>query len=273
MKNIIVPIDFSPLSEAALEVAAVLAKKKKSELLVLHMLELTPYIMSTGDNMPTFQIVHLLKHTEKRLAKFLDRPSLQGLKVTPIIKHYKVFDEIDDVAKSHGADLIVMGSNGTTGIEEIFIGSNTERVVRDAEIPVLVIKTKIENFAPKSFVFACDFKEESLPAFRKARDFAALLNVDLSPVFINTPGDSFQSSSDINALVSTFMNKANIGLEVAIYNDYNVRLGILNYAKDISADLIGIPTHGRKGLAHFFMGSIGEDVANHSKIPVITFKI
>jgi nucleotide-binding universal stress UspA family protein len=62
-------------------------------------------------------------------------------------------------------------------------------------------------------------------------------------------------------------------MEVEIYNDYTVERGVLNYSEGINADLIGIPTHGRKGLSHFFMGSIGEDIANHSKIPVMTFRL
>ena len=62
-------------------------------------------------------------------------------------------------------------------------------------------------------------------------------------------------------------------MEVKIYNDYTVEKGVLNYSERVSADLIGIPTHGRRGLSHFFMGSIGEDIANHSEAPVITFKI
>lgn len=62
-------------------------------------------------------------------------------------------------------------------------------------------------------------------------------------------------------------------LEVDIYNDYSVEKGILNCAESSAADFIGIPTHGRKGLSHFFIGSVGEDLANHSKRPVITFKI
>ena len=57
------------------------------------------------------------------------------------------------------------------------------------------------------------------------------------------------------------------------YNHCNVEKGVLNYAESQAADLIGIPTHGRQGLSHFFMGSIGEDIANHSKIPVVTFKL
>ncbi len=44
-------------------------------------------------------------------------------------------------------------------------------------------------------------------------------------------------------------------------------------SKKEQIDVLAIPTHGRRGLSHFFIGSIGEDVANHSKIPVVTFKI
>jgi len=58
-----------------------------------------------------------------------------------------------------------------------------------------------------------------------------------------------------------------------IYNDINVEKGILNFANSMNAGLIGISTHGRKGLSHFINGSLGEDVVNHAKRPVITFKI
>ena len=58
-----------------------------------------------------------------------------------------------------------------------------------------------------------------------------------------------------------------------IYNDINVEKGILHFAKSINADLIGMSTHGRKGLSHFFNGSISEDLVNHAKRPVVTFKI
>jgi nucleotide-binding universal stress UspA family protein len=61
--------------------------------------------------------------------------------------------------------------------------------------------------------------------------------------------------------------------DVHYVSDYTVEGGILNYATNIGADIIAIPTHGKKGLSHFFEGSVGEDVANHATLPVITFKI
>lgn len=273
MKTIIVPLDFSTQAEYALKVAASLAKKHKSEILALHMLELNQAIISSAEGFEPEHTVFLLKLAEKRIGEFLDKPYLQGIKVTPIIKRFKVFGEVNEVAAKHQADLVVMGSHGTEGLKEIFIGSNAEKVVRNSEIPVLVIKDQLEDFKVQDFVFACDFKKENLPAFEKAKAFADKLSAKFHMVYINTPGDDFLSTKDIYKRVAQFLKEANSGLEVEIYNDYSVERGVLNFSESSNADVIGIPTHGRKGLAHFFMGSIGEDIANHSKIPVITFKI
>ena len=60
---------------------------------------------------------------------------------------------------------------------------------------------------------------------------------------------------------------------INIYNDETIEKGILNFSRIANADLIGISTHGRQGIAHFFNGSISEDLVHHAKRPVITFKI
>lgn len=274
MKTIIVPIDFSEQSENALKVAANLSKKHGSEIIALHMLELNEAMISSSEGFHPEQTVFLIKMAEKRINEFLDKPYLQGVKkVTPIIKHFKVFSEVNDVAEKHGADMIIMGSHGSDGLKEIFVGSNAEKVVRNSEIPVLVIKDEMEDFKAENFVFACAFKDESLVAFKKAKEFADKLKAKLHLVYINTPGDNFLSTKDAYEKVNKYLQKAGAGKEVNVYNDYSVEKGVLNFSESIHADVIGIPTHGRKGLSHFFMGSIGEDITNHSKIPVITFKI
>ena len=60
---------------------------------------------------------------------------------------------------------------------------------------------------------------------------------------------------------------------VHIYNDISIEKGILNFASETNANLIGMGTHGRRGLAHFFNGSVSEDLVNHANMPVMTFKI
>ncbi|TFG79029.1 MAG: universal stress protein [Flavobacteriales bacterium] len=273
MKNIIVPVDFSEQSEFALQTAASLAKKYDAHILVVHMLELSDGIISSTDTLRSQQAVFLIKAVEKRFSEFLDKPFLKGFSITPIIKPYKVFSGLNEIAAEHGADLVVMGSHGSDGLKEIFVGSNAEKVVRYVDIPVLVVKEKHVDFKVKDFVFACDFKDENLGAFQKAKAFADLFNAKLHLVYINTPGEYFLSTSDSYNRINQFLQKACTDLEVSIHNDYGVIQGILNFSEGIKADAIGIPTHGRKGLSHFFLGSIGEDVANHSTLPVVTFKI
>ena len=273
MENIVVPIDFSTQSEYAFKVAASIAEKNNANLYALHMLELNEALISSNGNFHSEQMVFYMKLAEKRLKEFLDKPYLKDIKVVPIIKHFKVFSEISTVAKEHNADLIVMGSHGSEGLKEIFVGSNTQKVVRYSDIPVLVIKDDIDDFDPQQMVFACDLKEENIHAFQRAKYIAAIFSAELRLVYVNTPGDAFLSTTEIQEKIVTFCDSVGFDLLIAVHNDYSVESGVLNFTKESDADIIGIPTHGRKGLSHFLLGSIGEDVANHSKLPVVTFKI
>lgn len=271
--NILVPVDFSKYSDRALKVAATLARRMNGDIIALHMLEISPSLLGTSDYLPQEQTIFLMKMAEKQFATFLDKPYLNGVKVIPIIKHFKVFSEVNDVAKEHQSELIVMGSHGSEGLEEVFFGSNAEKVVRNAEVPVLIVKKEHEDFKVERMVFATDFNEESVPAARRAAEFASKVDAEFKLVYINTPGDAFLSTEDAYERITAFLNIARLGAEVEIFNDYNVEKGILAYSESVAADLIGIPTHGRKGMAHILLGSIGEDLANHAEIPVITFRI
>ena len=277
MKKIIVPIDFSEYSEFALEAAASIAKKHNSELIILHMLELSNAIISTDSNSLNEEAVFYLKLAEKKFETFLNKPYLEGLEITPIVKHFKVWSEINEVANEHQANLIVMGSHGVSGIKEAIVGSNTEKVVRHSDIPVLVIKHNPILLEFENGVFASDFSDEAISPYINARATFKKLGVKMHLVYVNSPDGSFRSSLEIDKRVSDFLKKADGDLdnlsEVNVVSDYSIEKGILNFANVKGADLIAVATHGRKGLAHFFEGSISEDIANHSTLPVMTFKI
>ncbi len=275
MKKIVVPIDFSEYSENALKVAASIAKKENTEIVAVHMMGLSLASL-TKENSSNIEGMFYIKLTQKRFENFLNKEYLKGLIVHQIVKNYTIFSELDEIANEHNADLIIMGSHGSSGLSEMFVGSNTEKVVRTARTPVLVIKEEA-HFNVKKAVFACDFKKESIPAFRKAKSLFEMLDIKANLVYINLSGETYLSTSEIEQRIVTFIiNLKDISLkpdEITIYSDYTVEQGIFNYAKKIKADLICLPTHGRSGLAHFFSGSIGEDVVNHSKLPVLTVKI
>ncbi|MBT8303915.1 MAG: universal stress protein [Bacteroidia bacterium] len=277
MKKIIVPIDFSQHSEYALKTAARMAKKANSEIIVLHMLEISQAVLTTTDSEQSSKAVFFLKLAEQRFDEFLDKDYLDGVKITPLVKHFKVFSEVNDVAKEQGADLIIMGSHGSSGFREVFVGSNTEKVVRHSDIPVLVVKNAPQETGYEKVVFACDLSKDSINPYKKAKEMFERLGTKMQVLYVNLPSISFRSSTEIEQKAKDFFNLADGNLDgmeyVNFISDYSVEKGVLNFSNKIGADLISVPTHGRKGLAHFFEGSITEDIANHSKLPVMTFKI
>ena len=255
MKKIIVPIDFSEHSEFALEAAASLAKKNGGELLVLHMLEISEAILTHGEGEQQAKAIFLMEFARKRFEKFLDKTYLNGIKVVPIVKHFKVFSEVNEVAKEHGADLIVMGSHGVSGVKEFLIGSNTERVVRHSDVPVLVVKHNPILMDFENVVFACDFSQEAIRPYINAMKLFKSLEAKTHLVYVNSPNEGFRSSTEIEKRVAEFLKKADDNLDkmndVAYVNDYTIEKGILNFSNVIGADLVAVATHGRKGLAHF----------------------
>lgn len=227
--------------------------------------------ISSGHDIPELM---LFKNAAlSRMNDTMQAEYLNGLKVTQIIQFEMAFDGIIKNGESHGVDLIVMGSHGARGFQEMFIGSNTEKVVRNSNVPVLVIKKEEPNFNADKFVFASDFSEEIKKPFEKVVSFAEKFNAHINLVNINTP-NNFKSTRVAEKIMDDFTNGSSVkNYSKHIYNDINVEKGILHFAKSIDADIIGMCTHGRKGISHFFNGSISEDLVNHAKRPVITFKI
>ena len=280
MKRILVPTDFSDHAEYAIKVAAQIARKNNGEIYLLHMLEL-PHVgdgigesnaVGSSTNVP--EVMFFMEKTRERFEELLNEPYLEGIKVVEAIQFERAFEGIITHSKKHNIDLIVMGSHGASGFREMFIGSNTEKVVRTSDIPVLVIKKEESDFNPQNFVFASDFSNEIKKPFQGVVSFANTFNTNLHLVYINTPND-FKSTHAAEKLIHDFVADANLsnGYTTHVYNDINVEKGILHFANRVNADLIGMCTHGRQGLAHFFNGSISEDLVNHAVRPVVTFRI
>lgn len=278
MKNILVPIDFSEHSEYALEVAASIAKKHNAGIVALHMMGLSQAVISKEDSQEVFEAMYFMKLADKRFTEFLDRDFMAGIPVETTVQNYKLFHEIDSVAHEFNADLIVMGSHGSSGLREFFVGSNTEKVVRTSDIPVLVVKNRMPDAALNKVVLASNFSEKNISAFQRAQKLFNELGASLQLLYVNTPGDGFRSTIEMEERVASFLSKAGMDSEysvddVAYYSAYSIEEGIFTYSNKVNADLIAITTHGRQGLAHFFTGSISEDLVNHSDLPVMTFKM
>jgi nucleotide-binding universal stress UspA family protein len=274
MKRILVPVDFSEYSIEALKVAAQIAKKNSCEIILLHLLELPHQgtdAYGNGNSIP--EIIFFKNKAIAKLEELMDSPFLKGIDVFESIEFKKVDEGVIDSSTKNNVDLIIMGSHGTSGFKELLVGSNTEKIVRYSKIPILVIKKGLKEFKADHFVFASDFSKETRKPFRRMLAFAKLFNSKLSLVTICTPS-SFKTTIATKRNMENYLANFDIdNYSTHIFNDTNIENGIINFANSVNADLIGMCSHGRTGLAHFYNGSISEDLVNHAMKPVITFKI
>jgi nucleotide-binding universal stress UspA family protein len=277
IKKILVPTDFSEQAENALRVAADLARRHGSEINLLHMLELPMQLVdgATGGSKSDLpEAIFFMKLAHQKFENMMNAPFLEGISVHETAEFDGAFEGIMEYTEKYHADLVVMGSHGATGLHELLIGSNTEKVVRNSKVPVLVIKRRHENFTVKNFVYATNFKEENHTSFKQAFEFAKNNQLKLNMLYINTP-NNFHTTHDIEEKMKAFMDKEPecTDYTLNIYNDESIEKGILHFADTIESGLVGIGTHGRSGLAHFLNGSLSEGLVNHAQRPVITFKI
>jgi nucleotide-binding universal stress UspA family protein len=137
-----VPIDFSAHSEQALKYAAALAGQSGGKITLLNVIEpiATPDfayypLMMENDK--------LIAETSKQLARVPAKQHIDPKLIEKVLVRNGVpFHEITTAADSLKADMIVIATHGYTGLKHVLLGSTTERVVRHARCPVLVVRSK-----------------------------------------------------------------------------------------------------------------------------------
>ncbi len=287
MKKILFPTDFSEAADNAQNIAIRLAAQAGAELHFLHSLNTAQQFVdmsltATGDpTMPGMEPEYIMKameeqqqKAEKMLKDRIEEAKKQGITCFHHIINNKLDEEVNDFCKEHDIDFIVMGTRGASGFRETFIGSNAQRVVRKARVPVLTVNKAVHDFHLEKMVYASDYLEEDINRqIPRVKEFAKMFNAKIHLLYVNTLA-YFEETVDTLKRLKKIQEE--YGLEDAetyIYNDYEIDQGILHYAKMIDADLIAIVTHGFSGLRKIVSDNVSESVVNHSDLPVLTLHI
>ncbi len=281
IEKILVPTDFSEEANNALEVAVGMARTSGASISLLHVLDVPVVghydsldIMSPhdeGDEASVYKhyMMQLMKVTKHKFDEIKEK--YEGVSIQEHVVFDSLAKHIDDFIAKNDTDLIVIGSKGASGLEEILVGSNTERVIRRVKAPVLTVKHHEEGYQPKDIVFASNFMNVSEKAVASLKSFQNVFEAKLHFVKIITP-NTFETTSDTHGSIKKFAEYFDFkNFTVNSYNYYSEEEGIRAFAESIDADLIALTTHGRTGIAHLLLGSIAEEVANHSVTPVLTF--
>ncbi|WP_428741338.1 universal stress protein [Tenacibaculum sp.] len=274
MKNILVPTDFSDCARAAEDYALKIAKKANAEIHFLHLL-MTPIDweklpLEKEKNYPETKAQ--IGYADSELKKLKNRAEKLGLKAKSFLIFDKGREEIHKHIKQYKHDFVVMGSHGANGIKSI-IGSNTQRVVRYSNAPVLVVKDDLKNIDIKNIVFASTFEEDVHKPFLQIKNFADIVKAKIHLLYVNMPF-LFKETDEIQANMENFLKKyPKDTYSINIFNALDEERGIKKFTKSIKADMIALTTHGKKGFMRMISPSITESLVNHASVPILSVNL
>lgn len=250
MKKILVPTDFSPYADAALDFAQQIAKRHKAEILLIHVV-LTPvnWAKLSKEQESLFPDTKAaIRHAKNNLSARIQKIREEGVEASEYLHFSDGKEQIIRLLSLVKVDLVVMGSHGKYGFKEHVLGSNTYTVLRKAGVPVFVVKQSDRSFQLRKVVLATDFKPQSGRAFQTIADIIRLVGAEPVLLYVNTPAN-FLEDSRINQLGKEFLDKfATYDYTIHIYSAYKVERGIIQFAEKIEADATAIITHGKNDL-------------------------
>ena len=189
MKRILVPIDFSATSQKAFQVAVDIALKSGAVILLYHL-----YPTGKKSALGVWESIQEYNrqfeiNTLKRL-RMLSRKVLQGnedVEVSPVVGRAPVVKNIITFSQQNHVDLIVMGTQGASGLKKITVGSVASKIMEQSEAPVLLIPERNKWTAPQKIIFATVINKADRKALPIIFDFAHLYDAVVTCVNFYDP--------------------------------------------------------------------------------------
>lgn len=274
--KILVPVGFSEQSLAALKQACLIAKIKKSEVIILSVIEEQSKISGLLIDNPFEEIRSKVKDKLDEISEI--HSSKFSVKVDSMVASGKIYEQIVEVSSMINANLIVMGTNGSPkGVIKKFIGSNAERVVRLSNIPVITIKenTSTENF--DNIILPLDLGKETKEKVTFAIEYARYWNSTIRIVSVFLKDNTNEKNILIKNLnqVSNFISNAGVKCtSELIEGEKKQSLGdfVINYEKKFDSDLIIIMTKKEELALSNNLSVTARYIIHNSKIPVMSIK-
>lgn len=276
MKRILVPCDFSESAIEAYSFALNMAARTEAEVFVLHVMEM-PFVYDTLLGPTTYYVEpDMINRLQKEAHRSFERlkekhPRKDGVTFKAI--HGPITTTIRQFITENRIDLVVMGTLGASGWKEYFIGSNTEKVVRFSPVPVLAVRKALETKQIRNIVFPTTLELDQVDLVKRIKDLQSFFSAMLHLLLINTPGNMMRTKDEMEMMEDYARHYSLSNYTLNTRNDFYEQDGIINFAHEMKADMIAMGTHGRRGLAHLFIGSVAEDVVNHVDCPIWTYSI
>lgn len=269
IKKILVPYDFSKCAENALELALEISKRTEAQLCLLNV-SLMPIPYTEVNYYIDFKSLNDLEQMMKEhLYKLKQRkPELLGAE-TETVQMISVTDGIIERAKAQDIDLIVMGTKGAKGFNELLFGSNAAQVLRETEVPTLIVP---ETYTQKQFNkigFASDYKSLKDPSetgmlaefgrIFKAKVEIFNVNPTSEPISVETAFEASQLEDYLKETKHSYHQISN----------KNPEEGITDYIASHSIDLLAMVPRKHSLIEELFKRSLTKKMALHLDIPLL----
>lgn len=222
----IVPYDFTSVGDTALKYAIFLAKPKKRDIIVLHVVD-----------KPEKSAAALAKLNE--VISLLDLSIGDGAITAEVIVG-SIFEDIPDYAKKVKARLIVMGTHGALGMQKLF-GSYAMKVITNSDTPFLIIQDGVSHHRLNNMVIPITFSKESLQIMAVGITIAQNFGCKIHVVSEHYSDRGLYQRIKVRMdLVKKQFNDFNIDHQFELIKNRSFQKGIISYAKDNDCDLIAL---------------------------------
>jgi nucleotide-binding universal stress UspA family protein len=274
MKTILVPTDFSKNANNALDYAIAIAKKEKAKIILLHAYN----VIYIYPDVPVQYAADQMRATEYGAKKQLDalcaKVEVGGkLKCDYFNRQGLAVDIILEASQKMKPDLIVMGTKGASGVQEVLIGSNTAKVMEKAKCPVIAVPNKVAYSPIKNITYATNYETSDIEALRKLVDIAKLFDARITLLHIYY--DGFAPDLQEEHMLK-FKNKISSKIRYKkmvfkfVYGK-NLMKVLEDHVKQESPDLLSMSTHHRNLFDKLFGSSLTKKMSYHSKVPLMAF--
>lgn len=250
IQKILVPVDASNCSTVALKVAISIANAYQAALYVHHVIENTA----------------ISEQVKKDSLTLLDGVNHQYTE-----SKGNVYKEIITKALDLSAGLIVMGTHGSTGFQEFWLGSNANKIVNSSKCPVLTVRDGVSQTAFKKIVMPMDTSFESRQKVPVALNFAQKLKASVHILGVSTGKDK-EAEFTVNHYCRQAQDSlSDHGVDSTVEKRMggNITNNTIAYAQEIKADLVVIMTEQEPQIGSFFLGKFAQQMVNNSPVPVL----
>lgn len=269
ISHILIPTDFSPVATNALNFAIDLAKKTGAGLHVLHVKHIP--VMDASFPAETYQLY--IDEIEKAAMQGMDELENTVLKPAGIKYNMHtvmgfVNDEVQQFVKKNNIDLIVMGTTGATGLQEILIGSNAASVVAKSEVPVFIIPPSAKHADFKHILYSSDYNEPEFPAVSRLIYFADLYHSKITVLHVKTEYD-FYMNAERNFFKRNKENISHHDITVVNMEKIDTTEAIDKLIDEKQVDMLVLAKHNRSWFDRLFHRSFSKRMTFHTRVPLL----